>query len=332
VTDGEKRGSRWFRWAVHIIVLAIVVWGVRRTIVDAIHQLGDFQWRLNPSWLVAAACLYLLGMLPMGLFWFRALRALGQRPGLGETLRAFYIGHLGKYVPGKAMVVVLRTGLVRGARVRTSVAAASVFLETLTMMAVGAMLAAAVLVFWLWSDLRQHTYLLPLAIGLMLLAGLPTLPPVFRRLAMMLGVGKSDPEMATKLKGVSFRLMSVGWIRMTVGWILMALSLWAVMRAMGIAGLDLAHHLPAYLAAVSLAMVAGFVSLIPGGAGVRELILTAILGEIYFGRMLNLPLADATALGTAVVLRLVWLTAEVLLAGLLFFGVRRESTEDVEAN
>ena len=82
--------------------------------------------------------LYLVGLLPEGLFWQRALRAMGQEAPLGRTLRAYYIGHLGKYVPGKAMVVVLRTGLICGPGVDAGIAAASVFLETLTMMAVGA--------------------------------------------------------------------------------------------------------------------------------------------------------------------------------------------------
>ncbi len=62
-----------------------------------------------------------------------------------NTLRAYYIGHLGKYVPGKAMVVILRTVMVRGHRVDAAVAAVSVFFETLTMMAVGAFMAAGIL-------------------------------------------------------------------------------------------------------------------------------------------------------------------------------------------
>ena len=60
-------------------------------------------------------------MLPMWWFWYRTLQAFGQAPEGLSSLRAFFIGHLGKYVPGKAMVVVLRTALVRGARVDTEV-------------------------------------------------------------------------------------------------------------------------------------------------------------------------------------------------------------------
>jgi uncharacterized membrane protein YbhN (UPF0104 family) len=327
VSDGrlsQKQGLQkgWFRFAVHITVLLIVAWGVRRTIVSAVEQLGEFPWQVQPQWLVAAGGLYLLGMFPMGLFWYCSLRALGQRPALAATMRAYYIGHLGKYVPGKAMVVVLRAGLLRGTQVQTSVAAASVFLETLTMMAVGAFLAAGILCLWLQKYLPDHGYLLPLAVGLGLLSGLPTLPPIFRRLALRLGVARGDSEIAQKLKGINYRLMAFGWMAVAAGWLLLAFSLWAVMRALGIEDLQPIAHLPYYTAAVTLSVVAGFLSLIPGGVLVREMILTAILGEMYFRQVVQIPLASGTALGVAVVLRLVWLAAEVFLALLLYFVIR----------
>ncbi|MGB6045552.1 MAG: lysylphosphatidylglycerol synthase transmembrane domain-containing protein [Pirellulales bacterium] len=319
MSDHQKRQKRWLRLAIHLAVLVLITWGVGRTILDAIDELREYSVRLSPSWLITAGGLYLLGLLPMGLFWHRTLIAMGQRPGVPETLRAFYIGHIGKYVPGKVMVVVLRTGMLRSQRVQTSLAAATVFLETLTMMAVGAFLAAVMLCFWLRNYLQEHDYLLPLAIGLLLLAGLPTLPPVFRLLVQRLGVARGDPQLESKLRAINFRLMALGWVAVAVGWLLLASSLWAVMRAMDIDGLQGVAHLPFYVAAVTLAVVAGFLSLIPGGVLVREMILTAVLGEIYFGMVLGIPLADGTALAVAVVLRLIWLAAEVLLALLLYF-------------
>ena len=126
------------------MIVVLVVWFIRRTLVDAWVQLGEHQWRFHFGWLAVSGCLYLLGTLPCGIFWHRTLLALGQPVSLPRALRAYYIGHLGKYVPGKAMVVILRTGLVRGQGVDTALAAACVFFETLTMMAVGAFLSAAI--------------------------------------------------------------------------------------------------------------------------------------------------------------------------------------------
>ncbi len=46
------------------------------------------------------------------------------------------------------MVVILRAGLIRGPGVDASLAVVSVFFETLTMMSVGALLAAAIVAGW----------------------------------------------------------------------------------------------------------------------------------------------------------------------------------------
>ena len=189
LTPGRRK---WLFLAVNLLIVAIIAWFVRGTIRGAMEQLGS-RWRdLSPWWLAASGVLYLLGLLPEGLFWHRALTALGQRTGLGETLRAYYIGHLGKYVPGKAMVVVLRTGLIHSRGVDTSLVVASVFLEALTMMAVGACIATPILAVWVSDDPR----LLAAAVVMMVLAGLPTLPPVFSRLARLAGVGRSNPAAA----------------------------------------------------------------------------------------------------------------------------------------
>jgi hypothetical protein len=54
---------------------------------------------------------------------------------------------LGKYVPGKWMVILLRRVLLTSPNVETTVVAASVFFETFTTMAAGSAVSA-VLVIW----------------------------------------------------------------------------------------------------------------------------------------------------------------------------------------
>ena len=299
---------KWLLVAVKLLIVAVIVWCIRSTIRSAMAQLGQHSWRFAPPWLAASGALYLLGLLPEGLFWHRVLTALGQNARLGETLRAYFIGHLGKYVPGKAMVIVLRTGLIRNARVDTGLAIASVFLETLTMMSVGACIAAAILAGCLADDRR----LLAAAIGMVAVAGLPTLPPVFSRLARWAGVGRSNPAVAEKLAGLRYRTLVGGWVLLMIGWVLMGASLWAVLRAMGTPA-DLAEmHL--YTATVAMAVVAGFLSMIPGGLLSRDAVLAAILV-----RQLGDP---ASALVAAAALRLVWLMAEVMISAILYVGGR----------
>jgi len=213
-------------------------------------------------------------------------------------------------VPGKAMVIVLRTGLIRSHRVDTGLAVASVFLETLTMMAVGACLAVPILAIFLSQDLR----LTAAAVGMAVVAGLSTLPPVFSRLARLLGVGRSNPATAERLAGVRYRTLVGGWLAMIVGWAFMGASLWAVLRAADLPA-DLAAHLHLYTAAVAMAVVVGFVSMIPGGLFTRDAALAILLAPMISG--------GVTPAIIAAVLRLVWLVAELAISAILYVGGNR---------
>ena len=167
-------------------------------------------------------------------------------------------------MPGKAMVIVLRTGLIHSRQVDTGIAVASVFLETLTMMAVGACIAVPVLAVWFFHDWR----FLAVAIVTAVAAGLPTLPPVFSRLAKLLGVGRSSPDVAEKLAGFKYPTLAAGWIIMVVGWIVIGASLWAMLRGLSYDA-DWPKLWYRYTAIVAMAVVGGFASMIPGGLGPR---------------------------------------------------------------
>jgi len=298
---------RWIVLAVKLLIAAVVFWLVWGTIKQSWSDLREHPRPLHANWLALSGVLYLLALLPEGLFWHWALKALGQDVGLLETLRAYYIGHLGKYVPGKAMVIVLRTGLIYSHRVDTSIAVASVFLETLTMMAVGACIAVPVLAIWFTSN----PVLIAAAVGTAIVAGLPTLPPVFSRLARLLGVGRMSPAVAQKLAGFDYRTLICGWTAMVFGWVVMGTSLWAMLRGLDFEA-NLAQAWYLYTAIVAMAVVGGFVSMIPGGLLAREAVFTGLLASL-------LHCEPKTALIAAAALRLTWLLAELLISVILYF-------------
>ena len=301
---------RWIILAVKLLIVAVVLGLVWSTMRQSWKDLREQP--LSLEWLALSGGLYLLALLPEGLFWHWTLKALGQNVGLLETLRAYYIGHLGKYVPGKAMVVVLRTGLIHSCRVDTSIAVASVFLETLTMMAVGACIAVPVLAIWF----THNPALIAAAVATAILAGLPTLPPVFSRLARMLGVGRSSPAVAQKLAGFDYRTLICGWTAMALGWVVMGTSLWAMLRGLDLpANLAQSWHL--YTAIAAMAVVGGFAVLIcPAGVGPREAVFTLLLCPL-------LPCKASKAFIVAAALRLTWLLAELLISIILYYPVRR---------
>ncbi|MGC4003316.1 MAG: lysylphosphatidylglycerol synthase domain-containing protein [Pirellulales bacterium] len=337
------------RWAVRlgkIAIIAILAWGGHHTLNKAYLELQtrDFDWgSIQPGWLVFAACVYLLGQLPAALFWHDVLYDLGQRPGLYRALRANLIGHLGKYVPGKALVVVLRAALVRNERTTTGAAVAAVFYETFTGMAVGSMTAAIVLATRvdlstpeLWSRLVSLTpdptlppgadpKMFCLAILLAIATGLPSIPFVFRTLLSRLKkirpsknenasyVDAASPDEPT-VRPAAFHVtcgtldprMDSRRLRLGVD----GIELVGDDSRLGVES-DLLATWPLLTACAALAIVAGFVSLIPGGLGVRELVFLLILS----------PLVDHDPLlnvAVPVVLRVEWLLAELTLAGVMY--------------
>ena len=325
IAGAAKTRRRVVKWVIRLLVLFGVAWGIYEFVSGARADLAkeEFTWgTLRFKWLVVAGLFYAAGLFPACWFWRRILVSLGQSPTLLETARAYYVGHLGKYVPGKALVVVIRTALVRSRRVDTTVAALSVFIETLTMMAVGAAVAAAVLLFE-----SREPLMLVLAVALMCAAGIPTWPPLFRWFVSRLQVDRLNPQVNEQLQGIDFRLMAYGWMSLTVGWLLMGLSLWAVMSAIPQGSETWRVTLtdvPLFTACASLALVAGFLSLLPGGMGVRELVvMTLIAGHPGYG--------PYVAIVSAVLLRLTWLMSELVVSGILYIGIpdsRSSSSED----
>lgn len=307
--NGKK--FRVFKLVFQLLVLTLVFVGIWRTVIKAVADLdreGFALAQIQPGWLLAAGVVYLLALMPCWLFWHRTLYAMGQRPRWLESFRAFYIGHLGKYVPGKALVVVLRAGLVRSSRVDTTAAAVSVFVETLTMMAVGAGVAAALLALLF----REQLSMLLLALAAVVCAGVPTVPPIFRRLVRLVGARKFNPHIDRSLAGLDFRLMSFGWAANVPGWLLMGLSQWLTLRAIPTmtTGPVTWEQIPLVTTCVALAMVAGFVSLLPGGLGPREAVLMALLAPAF---------GPGAAMVAAIAQRLLSLLAELVLAAVLYF-------------
>jgi len=290
--------------ALKLLIIVVVLWFIRRTLIEAWAELQRRPLHIAFAPLLLSGGLYLGGTFFCGLFWQRVLHSLGQKVSLWQALGAYYVGHLGKYVPGKAMVVVLRAGMISSAGGDAALTVAAVFFETFTMIASGAFLAAVIIAAafpFRWS-------LVFTALSVMIITLLPTVPPVFRWLVRRLALGRLSPETADNLAGLSFSLTGLGWLLNLAGWAMLGLSYTAVLWAIGAGAFA---HVHLHVAAVCLATVVGFVSFLPAGAVVRE----AILAEMMASR-----LGGATALTAALLLRLVWLTAELAVAGGIFFG------------
>lgn len=318
MSQPRKRWISWLITAAKILVFALLCWFIYYTFVSANEKLDAHVWHVEPQWLVVSGLLYLLGLLPAAIFWQRVLVATGQDVHVGESLRAYYISQLGKYVPGKWMVILLRRVMLHTTGLEDTVVAASVFFETFSMLAVGSALSAVLLAIWQ----PDKPWLVGAAAASVVLMGLPTVPVVFQWLIRTLGIGKLNPKAGARFSRISFRTIAFGWAIMSVGWLLQGMSLWATLRSLGAVTSGPLVDLWLHTATVALSIVAGFISQIPGGLGMREGV-SAELIEPQYG--------PTFAIVSAIVFRLVLLVSELVISIILYAAGWRRARKPLAA-
>jgi hypothetical protein len=310
---------------------------------------GLWQHSLQPGWLVLSGVLYILGLGCSAWFWIRLLRSLGQRPAVLPAIRAYYLGHLGKYLPGKAWALVIRAGLARGPGVSVGVAGVTSLYEVLTTMAGGALLAAVLFAIGApdtstpddWSAWRRiftghdpetgpldRKVLVALALGLLALVGLPILPPIFNRLVKrlrslrnLLARQPASEMIDPRRLHIKMIVLLEGLVMTAFGWMLLGASLWAVLQAV----LDEPRLMTlaewCQLSAIlSLAYVAGFiVFFMPSGIGVREYFLRVFLLPELTRQWTGDKNSIVVAIWVVLLLRLVWTAAEVVIDATVYW-------------
>jgi hypothetical protein len=307
--------QEWMRFALRwAITLAIIVAAGRRVWFEK-AKLASYTVSPSPPWLIVSGAFYLVGLATCAVFWWSAMRDMGGRPTWTSTLAAYYAGQLGKYVPGKGLVLVVRATMVKGPGVEIAQAGITVVQETSLMMATGAIVSTLIL---LLVDVPHRGLLLVVSVALALGLGVVALPPIVFRLGSV--VKKALPKVSTAaLKPCRWKTVGVGALFITVGWLMVGLSLAAVLAAM--------HQLPplslhlsgveafaVLTGAIALATVGGFVSFTPGGLGAREWILAEMLTPVV---------GSEHAIVGAVMLRIVWIVTEAAAAGVLLMVDRQ---------
>jgi len=300
------------------ILIALVVCGcVGWKLCTSWNEIKEFPWTPNYPVLVLAGICYAVAFIPAAVFWRYAIQTLGQKPGLYETFRAYYIGHLGKYVPGKAMVLIIRTGLLNHEKTKITAAGASVFVETMTMMAVGAFIAALIAAVWFRQTEHGNLPWL-LALGVMVGTMLPILPPVFHFVAKRL------KKFKVELEGLSFKTLAVGWVLNIPVWIVLGVSLWLTMQGLGVESESVIAELPTCILAVSLSIVAGFVSMLPAGLGSREAVMILILTLFFTTHPIGAIEPSGIATVVVTVHRMISILSELVVSAILAFSLKNQ--------
>ncbi|MCE9562132.1 MAG: flippase-like domain-containing protein [Planctomycetes bacterium] len=312
--SSETRHRLWLA-AKTLLALAIVV-GIARYFLGILShsEFDAHQLNLRFELLVLAGLLYLLAHCCWAIFWIRLLHGQGIHVAWGVGLRAYFISQFGKYVPGKAWVILIRVGILRHYGGHPLPVAITATYETLCSMAAGALLGVLLL---------PQLGVLPIELSsnitaLVAMAALPVALGVLNKFAAKVVARKRGPD-ARPLPAPSVFLLAQGLLHGAVGHCLLGLSLGLTIAAVAPQSAAMTDTYPADLGATAISYVAGFIALVvPGGLGVREWVLQIALTP-RFAEAMGSKEAAGLAVVIALILRLVWTAAEVLLAAVLYF-------------
>lgn len=288
--------------------IAIGVAGVAFVTVRIIRDreaIAEAFESVAPGWLVLGVISGWTAMALIGLAWMWVMRADGQRLDTRRGLAWFFVGQLGKYVPGGIWPIVGQAELAhrggvprRGAYSSTAWSMIGTFGGAA---AVGSVTGLALEGTARWASLA-------IAVGLLLTAGLVTVPTIRR----------AGERAASRLLRRDLGLPSAAWlgqllVRHVPVWIFFSgMNIFAVVAL----GVDLDARLAVQLiAATCLSWMAGFVIIgLPGGLGVRETVFVSIT---------TAPLGSTVALSAAVISRVVSIVVDLSAAGVSTLVARR---------
>ncbi|RME42096.1 MAG: hypothetical protein D6795_21380, partial [Deltaproteobacteria bacterium] len=280
-------------------IVAVAFFYVGRTFYAGLGELERTRFAFHLPLLLLSMALLLVYLLCQGGIWALLLgRSLsGKHPfRFGEALRVFLISQLGKYIPGRVWVLAGR--IYFGGRVgipRRRIVAVSVLADLFSILAASAIALPLLL---RRTELPQGAFwaLLPFAGGGVLLG---LFPERVKGIANRLLVWLKRPPLTIVLRRRDFLLVFaaslLSWGIFAFGYVLFAIAV-----------VETAPEDFLWVSASHIvALVLGFLSLVtPGGIGVREGILTYLLGFCY-----PAPIAAMMA-----VLSRLWLTIGELLS------------------
>lgn len=276
-----------------IVLVVALALALRSRWVEVSHEIATLDpWRLG-----MASAFALLGVGLSSGIWHAMLRGIGEGLPLPVSLRIFFVGQVGKYVPGAVWPAVTQATLARDHGVAPRATIAAVTLFTWVHLITGT--ALGIVAVTLAGDLPPVTLVAAPALLTLLTPGL-----LRWSLQRALRLVRRDP--LRRLPDGRHLLAACGWA--AVMWLSYGAHLQALTAAVD-EPVGLIHAAGVF----ALSWAVGFVLLIaPAGIGPREAAMVALL-----------PLSAAAGLLVALLSRLVLTVADAVWAAVTVLDVTR---------
>ena len=273
-----------------LLVAAAAMYYVVRNLARSWPEASDALRNAELGWVAVAVVLAAGAMTSIGWGWRHVMRLLGVDVPIGRTIAWYFVGELGKYLPGSVWPVLGRGELARRGGVPRSRAYASVAMSLGLLYLSALFVAAAFLPFALGDGFNAWMlFLLALPVGVVALH--------HRVLARLVVVVERLTRRTVDIEIPQWRDSLLLVARYVPTWLLVGTATWAIARS-----LTPDASYPRVVFATVLSWTAGFLAIpVPSGAGIREAVLTASSG-------LDVGLAAATA----IVARILFILIDVI--------------------
>jgi uncharacterized membrane protein YbhN (UPF0104 family) len=298
----KKRLIFWLK----LVILLAVLGFVGRFVYHAWHDISEkagqakipltwqsVEWRYS----ILAVFAFCGVMLTSGLTWRWLAARMGDRTPALRAMGAYTFSQMGKYVPGKIALLLMRIDRAGRFGMSTGICTLSTLLENALYMISGGlvgMVAIAHIADALPADKQQfRAWIWPATIAAVIVLASACHPTVFYTLVNSLLKRTKRPPVpeAERLK---MGTLLLGVLAFVPCWICGGVALWATASCL--------HPLPIvdcawFIGAFSLSVIIGMASLLPGGTGIREVVLGTAVG-LQFSTVMDHD--HAVILGTLV--------------------------------
>jgi uncharacterized membrane protein YbhN (UPF0104 family) len=276
-----------FRFWARIVFFALVVLVFVVALHARWHDVQGSLDKLSPFDIVIATAFGFGNIFTSMLGWRTLLRDIGSPLSLPVAMRIFFVGQLGKYLPGSVWTVVAQADLGRDHAIppRRTVAVSVVAMGVSLSSALG--LAAVTLPLASPSALANYWWVM-LLLPLLVVGLMPSMVDRVTHLLLKV-LRREPPDHEFTWRGV---VRALGWY--TASWLCVGMQVYVLAVVLHAPS---GRALAISLGGTALAFAAGFVAIfVPAGAIVREAVLVAVLAPV---------LKSGPALVIAVVSRLV---------------------------
>lgn len=266
--DGTRRRLAGLSTVVGLVIGGAAAAFVVRELATEWGEVRDALADASVPWIGGGLVLAILAMTSIGWVWSDVLALLGVRVGRARALGWYYVGELGKYLPGGVWPVLGRGEMARRGGVPGPRAYASVALSLVTLYLAAMLVAVGLLPFALGDDGPGGA----VAVLLLLPLGLGALHP--RVVEPLLGAARGLTRRPLTVTVPAWRDTVLVVVRYVPTWLLVGGTTAAVAHAVD------PDASPARIAfAAVLSWIAGFLAVpVPAGAGIREAVFLAACG------------------------------------------------------